>query len=84
MPPTPKPRGEIEYLDLGLDERSANQRSGAGSAPSPVIAARAQTNKGNVTPTEYHEIDFMKTEALSAIKRGVENKRKSSEKGVDD
>lgn len=79
-PPPPKKPGEIEYLDLGLDEPPS------GKERSPVIGGRPPVAAGgNVTPTEYHDIDFVKTQALIETRKDLESKRKSSSsKSVDD
>ena len=39
---------------------------------------------GNITPTDYKEIDFIKTKALSDTRKDLESKRKSSERSVDE
>ena len=74
-PPPPARPGEVQYLDLDLDDNSDTEKS-------PVFARSPPP--GNVSPTDYKEIDFVKTKALTDIRKGLESKRKSSEKSVDE
>ncbi len=39
---------------------------------------------GSASPTDYKEIDFIKTKALSDVRKDLDTKRKSSEKSLDD
>ena len=70
-PPPPKKKDEIQYLDLELEENSDGERS-----PNTTRSPGA----GSSSPTDYKEIDFIKTTALRETKSYVESKRKSSEK----
>jgi len=74
-PPAPKSHGEIQYLDLALDEQSEKGKNS--------LCLRTSTS-GNVSPTDYKEIDFVKTKALNETQKDVENKRKSSERSADE
>ncbi|XP_021348258.1 GRB2-associated-binding protein 1-like isoform X2 [Mizuhopecten yessoensis] len=65
-PPAPKrPEAELKYLDLALDDTSDKE-----AMRSP------HSHTGHSTPTEYREIDFVKTQALSDVKKTVDNQRK--------
>ncbi len=74
-PPPARSAGEVQYVDLDMDDTSDTEKS-------PVFARSPPP--GNVSPTDYKEIDFIKTKALTDVKRGVESKRKSSEKSPDE
>ncbi|KAK2161802.1 hypothetical protein LSH36_109g01023 [Paralvinella palmiformis] len=74
-PPAPKSHGEIQYLDLALDEQSEKGKNS--------LCLRTSTS-GNVSPTDYKEIDFVKTKALNETQKDVESKRKSSERSADE
>lgn len=74
-PPAPTQHGEIQYLDLALEEQSDK---GKNSLCSRTLAS------GNVSPTDYKEIDFVKTKALNETQKDVESKRKSSERSADE
>ena len=79
-PPAPKRQGEVQYLDLALENSTDKERS--------PMTIRSQA-LGNVSPTDYKEIDFIKTKALNDTQRDVESKRrsserKSSERSIDD
>ena len=76
-PPPPKKctgngNSEVQYLDLDLEKDSDDPER----SPIPI---RSPTT-GNVSPTDYKEIDFVKTMALSETIKDVESKRKSSDK----
>ena len=77
-PPPPKKAGEIQYLDLDLDIHKDS------SDPERSPGACAKSPSRTISVTEYREIDFVKTEALTQTKKEIENKRKSSEKSVDE
>ncbi|XP_069129472.1 GRB2-associated-binding protein 1-like isoform X3 [Argopecten irradians] len=65
-PPAPKRQeAELKYLDLALDDTSDKE-----AMRSP------HSHTGHSTPTEYREIDFVKTQALSDVKKTVDNQRK--------
>ncbi|XP_060084043.1 GRB2-associated-binding protein 1-like isoform X2 [Ylistrum balloti] len=65
-PPAPKQQeAELQYLDLALDDTSDKE-----AMRSP------HSHTGHSTPTEYREIDFVKTQALSDVKKTVDNQRK--------
>lgn len=72
MPPvTASPdskEGELKYLELDLVDQSNVQ---------PKHVAHSEQRKE--TPTEYREIDFVKTKALSEVKKSVEGQRKHDE-----
>ena len=76
-PPPPQRSGEIQYLDLYHDDNTETEKpvgSTFATVPPP----------GNITPTDYKEIDFIKTKALSDTRKDLESKRKSSERSVDE
>ena len=79
-PPPPNRPGEVQYLDLALENNSDPERSPVFRRSPPPPANR----HGKASPTEYKEIDFVKTKALTDMKKDVESKRKSSEKSVDE
>lgn len=79
-PPAPKRPGEVQYLDLELE----HQEDDAGGEKSPPVFSKPLPTGGTTTPTDYKEIDFVKTKALSETMKDVENKRKSSEKSMDE
>ena len=99
-PPPPKPpKGEVEYLDLDHSTSQGDQQAVCssplaspgltgtrmgGTLPTGARMGGTLPRGGNTSPTEYKEIDFVKTQALSETKKIVENKRKSSEKSIDD
>lgn len=68
IPPAPKQDTELKYLDLALDSNSENNTHRL-TAPPP----------GQSTPTEYKEIDFVKTIGLQELKSKVQNDRKHDE-----
>ncbi len=95
-PPAPARAGEVQYLDLDLEETGGSGAAGgapgggggaAGAATheerSPVFA-RSPPAPGSASPTDYKEIDFVKTKALSDVRKDLDTKRKSSEKSLDD
>ena len=75
-PPTSKRPGEVQYLDLDLNNEPADVEK------SPVFQRSAAVRC--VTPTDYKEIDFIKTKALNDLTKDLEKKRKSSEKSLDE
>lgn len=77
-PPTSKRPGEVQYLDLDLDTNRENSEA----EKSPIFPKSLGVRC--VTPTDYKEIDFIKTKALNDMKKDLEKKRKSSEKSVDE
>ena len=84
-PPAPASSGEVQYLDLDLDIDNND---------TPPVFTRAPTTSAPTTlprsvkpppsETDYKEIDFVKTQALTEIRKDWENKRKSSEKSMDE
>ena len=72
-PPPPAKPGEIEYLDLNLDDPSQEK-----AQRSPAMTQRATAAQGSVTPTEYHDIDFARTQALNKTRIAMETMRKST------
>ena len=76
-PPAPQRAGEVQYLDLDLEEAAEETER------SPVFA-RSPPAPGSASPTDYKEIDFIKTKALSDVRKDLDTKRKSSEKSLDD
>jgi len=75
-PPTSKRPGEVQYLDLDLNSETSEAEK------SPIFPKSLAVRC--VTPTDYKEIDFIKTKALNDMKKDLEKKRKSSEKSVDE
>ena len=63
----------LQYLSLDLVGHSAPD-------PKPPREPPARSS----SPTEYKEIDFVKTQALKETKKELENKRKSSERSMDE
>jgi hypothetical protein len=76
-PPPPPRSGEVQYLDLDLDDNSDSEKS-------PVFGGRQPPAASSSEATDYKEIDFIKTNALTHIRKGLESKRKSSEKSIDE
>ncbi|KAK6172810.1 hypothetical protein SNE40_016395 [Patella caerulea] len=68
IPPPPAEEKELKYLDLALEETNDRESVHMRSLPMKNINA-------NSTPTEYREIDFVKTEALSNTKRWGDDQR---------
>ncbi|XP_064609435.1 GRB2-associated-binding protein 1-like [Liolophura sinensis] len=71
--PAPAPRKaepELKYLDLDLDDLAEGE-----SVQNPSLS-------GGGTLTEYREIDFVKTHALSKTKRFVDVQRKSNSESL--
>lgn len=65
IPPTPGSKEpELKYVDLDHDETTEKE---------PVRSPHGAP--GGLTPTEYHEIDFVKTDALTKIKNEVSEER---------
>ena len=54
-PPDPDTEPELKYLDLALD--------------TPPDPSRPQASASHGTPTEYREIDFVKTQALQDTRK---------------
>ena len=69
IPPAPKQDPELKYLELSLDSYNDNDTTHQLSVPPP----------GQSTPTEYKEIDFVKTKGLQELKCKVQNSRKHEE-----
>ncbi|XP_061165415.1 GRB2-associated-binding protein 1-like isoform X2 [Saccostrea echinata] len=69
IPPAPKQDSELKYLDLALDNPYNDHETHRLNAPPP----------GQSTPTEYKEIDFVKTIGLQELKSKVQNDRKHDE-----
>lgn len=69
IPPAPKQDMELKYLELSLDKPYNNNDSHSLSVQ----------NTGQSTPTEYKEIDFVKTKGLQELKSKVQNDRKHDE-----
>lgn len=67
-PPMKSDKDELKYLELDLVDQPTSQ---------PIHLTHAET--GNNTPTEYREIDFVKTTALREVKKTVEGQRKHDE-----
>ena len=59
---------ELKYLELDLVDQPTSQPKHT-----------PHQDMGHSTPTEYREIDFVKTKALSEVKRTVEGQRKHDE-----
>ena len=59
---------ELKYLELDLVDQPKSQSIHI-----------AHPEPGMSTPTEYREIDFVKTKALSEVKKTVEGQRKHDE-----
>lgn len=78
-PPPPKKPGEVQYLSLDLDKNGSESEKSPASPRSPP-----QHLVGHSSPTDYKEIDFVKTKALGDMKKDLENRRKSSEKSIDE
>ncbi|ELT93630.1 hypothetical protein CAPTEDRAFT_220911 [Capitella teleta] len=70
-PPPPKKSSEVQYLSLDLDKSGADPERSPASPRSPQA-------------TDYKEIDFVKTKALGEMKKDLENRRKSSERSIDE
>lgn len=69
IPPAPKQDMELKYLELSLDKPYNDNDSHSLSVQ----------NTGQSTPTEYKEIDFVKTKGLQELKSKVQNDRKHDE-----
>lgn len=64
-PPAPGNKDtELKYVDLDHDDTTDKE-----TVRSPLPAP------GGLTPTEYHEIDFLKTDALRNVKETVSVER---------
>ena len=61
-PADPDPEPELKYLDLALDTP-------------PPDPSRSQASASHGAPTEYREIDFIKTQALQDTKRARNMKK---------
>lgn len=69
-PPAPRSQDrELKYLDLELETNSDRE---------PVRSPHS-LQTGHSSPTEYREIDFIKTQALSDVKNDVDRQRKSED-----
>lgn len=69
-PPAPRSQDrELKYLDLELETNSDKE---------PVRSPHS-LQTGHSSPTEYREIDFIKTQALSDVKNDVDRQRKSED-----
>ena len=77
-PPAPRHKGDIQYLDLDTEHDTTHgQPSNSNRSPPNVT--------GGLSPTDYKEIDFLKTDALSKTIKDRQNvKRGSSEKSIDE
>lgn len=70
IPPAPNKQDmELKYLELSLDNPYNDNDSHSLSLQNP----------GQSTPTEYKEIDFVKTKGLHDLKSKVQNDRKHDE-----
>lgn len=70
IPPAPNKQDmELKYLELSLDNPYNDNDSHSLSVQNP----------GQSTPTEYKEIDFVKTKGLHDLKSKVQNDRKHDE-----
>ena len=64
-PPAPGNKDtELKYVDLDHDDTAENE---------PMRSPHGAP--GGLTPTEYHEIDFVKTDALRNVKETVSEER---------
>ncbi|KAL4230894.1 GPI-anchor transamidase subunit gab1 [Mactra antiquata] len=67
-PPAPGNKDtELKYVDLDHDDASDKE---------PMRSPHGAP--GGVTPTEYHEIDFVKTDALRNVKESVERSKEKN------
>ena len=83
-PPPPRKTGEIEYIDLDLDKEGLEPELASPGSAARTPGGPSAARTGNTTPTDYKEIDFIKTQALSETRKDLEKKRKSREKSMDE
>lgn len=67
-PPAPSNKDtELKYVDLDHDDATDRE---------PLRSPHGAP--GGVTPTEYHEIDFVKTDALRNVKESIERSKEKN------
>ena len=77
-PPPPNRAGEVQYLDLDLEESEEQSRDRSPASTRSLAPPSADSQ------TDYKEIDFVKTNALCHLKKDLLSVRRSSQRSLDE